>query len=184
VLLVFTAFDERQNVSVEALRGEIAVIKEQAEKWQKEDTKTEDRLGTLRNQLSQAIDQSNKLQQHFAKRARDYPDQSEHFQQLIQSTAYLRSQIRNELRASSDNLAADPDQVIRLANNFLQQTTYLKQQAPKTLFRLRLVEIGVPLALSIVSILLTLRYPLTEARSYEIKAALQQRHAETAADKS
>jgi GPH family glycoside/pentoside/hexuronide:cation symporter len=74
--------------------------------------------------------------------------------------------------------------VIRLANNFLQQTTYLKQQAPKTLFRLRLVEIGVPLALSIVSILLTLRYPLTEARSYEIKAALQQRHAETAADKS
>ena len=42
-----------------------------------------------------------------------------------------------------------------------------------TLFRLRLVEIGLPLALSIVSILLTLRYPLTEARCYEIKEALE-----------
>ena len=49
---------------------------------------------------------------------------------------------------------------------------------PQTLFRLRLVEIGLPLALSIVSIFLTLRYPLTEARCYEIKAALQARHAQ------
>ena len=38
-------------------------------------------------------------------------------------------------------------------------------------------EIAVPLALSIVSILLTLRYPLTEARCYEIKEALKQRRA-------
>ena len=38
---------------------------------------------------------------------------------------------------------------------------------------MRLVEIGLPLALSCVSILLTLRYPLTEARCYEIKEALK-----------
>jgi GPH family glycoside/pentoside/hexuronide:cation symporter len=43
---------------------------------------------------------------------------------------------------------------------------------------LRLVEIGLPLALSVVSIFLTLRYPLTEARCYEIKEALKQRRAE------
>jgi Na+/melibiose symporter-like transporter len=40
---------------------------------------------------------------------------------------------------------------------------------------LRLFEIGVPLVLSIVSIALTLRYPLTEARFYEIKAELEKR---------
>jgi Na+/melibiose symporter-like transporter len=43
-----------------------------------------------------------------------------------------------------------------------------------------LVEIGLPLVLSCVSILLTLRYPLTEARWHEIKAALDKRHAELA----
>jgi Na+/melibiose symporter-like transporter len=40
-----------------------------------------------------------------------------------------------------------------------------------------LFDIGVPLLLSVVSIGLTLRYPLTEARCYEIKALLKQRHA-------
>jgi Na+/melibiose symporter-like transporter len=43
---------------------------------------------------------------------------------------------------------------------------------------LRFVEIGLPLALSCVSILLTLRYPLTEARWREIKETLDKRHAE------
>ena len=51
----------------------------------------------------------------------------------------------------------------------------LKQQSPTTLFRLRLVEIGLPLVLSIVSIVLTVRYPLTEAHCYEIKDALEER---------
>ncbi len=50
-------------------------------------------------------------------------------------------------------------------------------QPPKTLFRLRVVEIGLPLAMSCISILLTLRYPLTEARWREIKEALDKRHA-------
>jgi Na+/melibiose symporter-like transporter len=40
-----------------------------------------------------------------------------------------------------------------------------------------MVEIGLPLVLSVVSILLTLRYPLTETRCYEIKEALEKRRA-------
>jgi Na+/melibiose symporter-like transporter len=40
-----------------------------------------------------------------------------------------------------------------------------------------MVEIGLPLAMSIVSIVLTLLYPLTEERCYEIKAALEKRRA-------
>jgi GPH family glycoside/pentoside/hexuronide:cation symporter len=62
--------------------------------------------------------------------------------------------------------------------------TLLRNQTPTTLFRLRLFEIGVPLLLSVVCIFLTLRYPLTEARCYEIKEALQARHAQQMADLS
>ena len=75
---------------------------------------------------------------------------------------------------------ATPASLIDEVDEILQQTTQLKKQAPQTLFRLRLVEIGLPLLLSIVSILLTLRYPLTEARCYDIKEALKKRHAELA----
>jgi Na+/melibiose symporter-like transporter len=77
-------------------------------------------------------------------------------------------------------VVATPANVVREADALLKQTTLLKEQTPKTLFRLRLVEIGLPLVLSFVSILLTLRYPLTEARCYEIKEALKKRHAELA----
>jgi len=47
--------------------------------------------------------------------------------------------------------------------------------------RLRLFDISVPLMLSVASITLLLHYPLTEARSYEIKEALKRRRAELAA---
>jgi Na+/melibiose symporter-like transporter len=65
--------------------------------------------------------------------------------------------------------------VTQAADAILADTRLLKAQTPETLFRLRFVEIGLPLALSCVSILLTLRYPLTEARWREIKAALDKR---------
>jgi len=66
------------------------------------------------------------------------------------------------------------------ADALLAQTNLLKMQPPKTLFRLRVVEIGLPLAMSCISILLTLRYPLTEARWREIKEALDKRRANEA----
>jgi len=48
-------------------------------------------------------------------------------------------------------------------------------QSDATLFWLRAWEIGLPPALCLVSVALLLKYPLTEARAYEIKALLEQR---------
>jgi Na+/melibiose symporter-like transporter len=81
------------------------------------------------------------------------------------------------LQTKSTNPEASTKDLIHDANALLHKMTFLKQQTPSTLFRLRLIEIGVPLALSVVSILLTLRYPLTEARCYEIKEILEKRRA-------
>ncbi len=53
-------------------------------------------------------------------------------------------------------------------------------QSEATLFWLRAWEIGLPPALCLISVWLVLKYPLTEARAYEIKALLDQRKANAA----
>jgi len=84
------------------------------------------------------------------------------------------------LQAKRAGLATAPEQLEQQAETLLEQIADLKKQTPTTLFRLRFVEIGLPLVLSCASILLTLRYPLTEARWREIKDALDRRHAKRA----
>jgi Na+/melibiose symporter-like transporter len=54
----------------------------------------------------------------------------------------------------------------------------LKKQTPFTLLMMRIVEIGLPLFLSIFSIFFVLRYSLTEKRSHEIKELLRIRNLE------
>ena len=56
----------------------------------------------------------------------------------------------------------------------------LTKQTPYTLLMMRVVEIGLPVLLSIFSIFFLLRYSLTEKRSREIKDLLKQRNEERA----
>ncbi|MBI2515536.1 MAG: MFS transporter [Opitutae bacterium] len=56
-----------------------------------------------------------------------------------------------------------------------------KTQSETTLFQLRAWEIGLPAAICLVSVWLLLKYPLTEARVYEIKGLLAARKAAQAA---
>ncbi len=175
-LLVFTSFDEQQNVSVDALGGNIAVMRAEAESWLSQEMEAEARVAKFVNQIERMIASAEKLRGHFNARIEEHPDQAEHIRPLIERLDSMSSEAA-ALQSKSASLVTTPADVIRAADELLQQTTFLKQQAPRTLFRLRLVEIGLPLALSIVSILLTLRYPLTEARCYEIKEELKQRRA-------
>lgn len=50
-------------------------------------------------------------------------------------------------------------------------------QSDRTLLLLRVFEIGLPIVLCLLSILLVRRYPITEARAYEIKQQLEARRA-------
>lgn len=175
-LLVFTQFDERQNVIVDNLHGDIAVIQDDAENWQSQNIAPEARVKTLNEQLDKAIFRTDTLRRYFDGRIQEYQSNSEHIAKLIEQTQTLRSEVI-ALRENSKELAGDPKNVIQKCTALLEQTTPLKQQTPLSLFRLRLCDIGVPLALSVVSILLLLTYPLTEARSFEIKDALAKRRA-------
>ena len=178
-LLVFTSFDEKQNVTVDALGGNIVVMKTEAELWLTQEVEAQARSAKFVQQIKDMITNADKLRAHFVQRMDEHPDQAEHIGSLIEHVDSISSEAK-DLRARSASLVATPADVINKADELLQQTNQLKKQDPRTLFRLRLVEIGLPLVLSIVSILLTLRYPLTEARCYDIKEALKKRHAELA----
>ncbi|MET0287471.1 MAG: MFS transporter [Polyangiales bacterium] len=52
----------------------------------------------------------------------------------------------------------------------------LSRQSPFTLFRMRWIEIGLPLAACLISLIFVLRYRLTEQRSREIKEQLARRN--------
>ncbi|BDU76047.1 MFS transporter [Mesoterricola sediminis] len=71
--------------------------------------------------------------------------------------------------------------VASVAGGYLLQGTGfvegLATQSAAALWRLRLWEIGLPTALCGAGILILLGYPLTEARSYEVKEILQKRRA-------
>jgi Na+/melibiose symporter-like transporter len=54
----------------------------------------------------------------------------------------------------------------------------ITRQAPYTLLMMRIVEIGLPVLLSLLSLFFVLRYTLTEKRSHEIKAILKKRNEE------
>jgi GPH family glycoside/pentoside/hexuronide:cation symporter len=176
-LLVYTAFDERQNVIVDKIQSDVSVIKANSQKRQNAENVATGQVDQLEEAFDKVIERSQELRRHFAERLKAYPDQRDHLESLIEQNDFFHKEVV-ELRAESNNLVNRSAELVRTSDALLSKVALLKQQTPKTLFRLRLFEIGLPLVMSCFSILLTLRYPLTEARCYEIKEALKRRHAE------
>jgi len=58
----------------------------------------------------------------------------------------------------------------------------LAMQSDRTLFLLRLFDIGVPLITSAIAILIMFRYPISEKRAYEIRETLEARRKELGSD--
>jgi GPH family glycoside/pentoside/hexuronide:cation symporter len=173
-LLVFTAFDERQNVVVNDLRGDVEVLKSQSENWSAGNVPPSARIAAMQERIDEAAASTDRLREHLRERSATQPQQAEHIAALLERTDAVGTRLAS-LRERSASLVNTPPAVTQAADAILADTRLLKAQTPETLFRLRFVEIGLPLALSCVSILLTLRYPLTEARWREIKAALDKR---------
>lgn len=177
-LLAYTSFDERQNVLMDALGGNIATVDAAAEAWSMSQSAQVERGGALVAQVEMMVENASKLRSHLEDRLATHPAQAEHTRALL---GHLGSVVNLAGEARRFSAAGDSAQLLRVASELVQYGKFLRRQSPATLFRLRLVEIGLPLALSVVSILFVLRYPLTEQRCYEIKELLQRRRGELAA---
>ena len=177
-LIVLVAFDEKQNVNVDAVRGDIQVIQTNAEEWQKQSSDSSSRLDKLTEQFTGLIGSADELKSHFEARLEEFPHAAEHTEQLTAQTEAFRQRAES-LAGRAEELVVSPQQLAIESESLLEKTVELKKQDPRTLFLLRVVEIGLPLVLSLFSIVLVLRYPLTEARCYEIKEGLKNRRSET-----
>jgi glycoside/pentoside/hexuronide:cation symporter, GPH family len=72
-------------------------------------------------------------------------------------------------------LGPDADGVSRALDRLRTEVQGLTQQTPAATLRLRVLEIGLPMVLCIVSFWLLRFYPLTDERAYEVKALLAER---------
>jgi len=100
----------------------------------------------------------------------------EHFSRIIQNSQAVDEQL------ASMNTGTPMVQLDNQLSSIETQTVQLTIQSPYTLLMMRVVEIGLPILLSIFSIFFVLRYTLTEKRSHEIKDLLKQRNVELAKD--
>lgn len=179
ILLVYTGFQAQQNIAADALRGSIEAIGAQAQEWQQNVVSTSDRIEQLHKHVDEGIKNADKLGDYFASKLKPPMERSGAAEQMRDALQAIRKELAS-LRERSESLVADPEQLLAEAEGILDRTVPLSRQPASTLFRLRLFEIGLPLLLCVLSLLLAAGYPLTEERCYEIKAALERRRGELA----
>jgi GPH family glycoside/pentoside/hexuronide:cation symporter len=110
------------------------------------------------------------LEAHLRTRTKESEKSEEHYRELLENMAEIRKDL------STFNTARDlrllEDELLQLE----ERVVPLKIQSPYTLFMMRLVEIGLPVLLSIFSFFFITRYSLTEERLREIKQLLKARN--------
>ena len=125
---------------------------------------------TLQAKLEKTRMNALELLIHLEDKAAQHTSRAAHYDDLIQHLATINS------RLQTLNSAAPPALLDQTLKDLERETVPLTKQTPYTLLMMRIVEIGVPVLLSIVSMVLLLRYSLTEKRSHEIKDLLKQRN--------
>lgn len=179
-LLLYTQFDEKQNVVVESLVNSTAAFGNIVAVWQVEKTPVSERVEQFEREAAKIADNTQKALAYFGPRD-GQPVESQHRQNLITHLDELQNQVA-AMAQNKNELVESPDELKAAIEKLKESAIRLKVQSPETLFRLRLVEIGLPLLLSVVSIVFAWRYPLTEERCLEIKRQLEARHGATAGE--
>ncbi|HAV12283.1 MAG TPA: hypothetical protein DCX06_02140 [Opitutae bacterium] len=177
-LIVFTQFDEKQTSHVDALNGSIAVMEQSVNLWLTEGYDTDQRDREFEKLLNATQAHTARLRTHFMERMQQHPQNEMHINHLVTKLDTLERSVKS-LQNNTLKAVDAPSELLQKLTSVKAGTAGLTQQKPSTLLMLRIIEIGLPLMLSIFSILLTLRYPLTEARCYEIKNTLEQRRLQT-----
>jgi GPH family glycoside/pentoside/hexuronide:cation symporter len=167
-LIVFTMFDETQVTKVDALQGSIRELHSEIESRQKGSPATVN----LEDMIQKARKKSAELMTHLENKALETKNSKEHYEVLIQNMSRVDNQLAKiNIAVPLDTL---DEELVAIESIIVPLTI----QTPYTLLMMRVVEIGLPLLLSIFSTFFVLRYSLTEKRSLEIKELLIQRNEE------
>jgi len=126
---------------------------------------------TLQTKLEKAKMHSFELMSHLEAKSVKSTNSKEHYQEIIKNITGINISI------SGMNTSLSPDLLDKELGIIESNIAPLTKQTPYTLLMMRVVEIGLPILLSLFSIFFLLRYSLTERRSHEIKDFLKQRNA-------
>ncbi|MBK9291025.1 MAG: MFS transporter [Bacteroidetes bacterium] len=166
-LIVFTAFDETQVTRVDALQGSIREMQVTLESYTNGKATTID-MAAMTDKVNA---RAGELESHFENKAQQSkPDRAAHYRSLSEELNALKSKV-----AGMQEL--NPKQALELIAQLEPYLHKLKKQSGYTMLMMRVVEIGIPVLLSLFSVFFILRYTLTESRSMEIKQLLDERKA-------
>jgi GPH family glycoside/pentoside/hexuronide:cation symporter len=126
---------------------------------------------SLQAKLEKARVGSLELRAHLEARAGHQNGSAKHYDEIIRQMTTMID------RVDSLNPKAPLTNLDEALAKIAKDTVLLTKQAPYTLLAMRVVEIGLPIFLSLFSMLFLLRYSLTEKRSHEIKDLLKKRNA-------
>jgi hypothetical protein len=126
----------------------------------------------LQTRLEKARTNSFELMLHLETRAMETKKSREHYDLLMQNMNGVHARI------TDISTTLPPESFDKELATIESEIVSLTNQSPYTLLMMRVVEIGLPLILSLFSIFFVLRYSLTEKRSHEIKDLLKQRNRE------
>ena len=160
-LILFTQFDQKQTTGVDDLAGRMNVAIQAIESTG----------GTGADAIGEASRAADSLAAHFSAEAGKNPGSAGHYRRLAEETTAVRGRL-----GQLQNLSKVKSEVAAGLKDLQGKLPGLSAQPPVTLFRLRATEIGLPMLLCLVTLWLLKFYPLTEERSYEIKAILKKRH--------
>ncbi|MDZ7635436.1 MAG: hypothetical protein U5L72_13805 [Bacteroidales bacterium] len=127
----------------------------------------------MQSKLMKARIYSFDLLAHLQARTKQHEKSREHTTQLTQNISGINS------RVNALNPLSAPDLLGSELAAIEEDIEPLKKQSPYTLLMMRVVEIGLPLLLSLLALFFAVRYTLTEKRTFEIKELLRQRNRET-----
>lgn len=135
---------------------------------------------TFQTKFEKARMYSFELMSHLESKSLESKNSAVHYQEIIRNMTALNDRLA---RLNAASTLHDLDHELAAIEKDIPPLT---RQAPYTLLMMRVVEIGLPVLLSVFSIFFLLRYSLTEKRSREIKSLLNQRNEERAkeADKA
>jgi glycoside/pentoside/hexuronide:cation symporter, GPH family len=125
---------------------------------------------TLQTRLEKARMNSFQLMAHLQSQSQKHQNSLAHYEELIRNMTTVDDRIASLKAASS--LEALEQALTAIRNDIVPLT----KQTPFTLLMMRVVEIGLPVLLSLVSLYFLFQYSLTEKRSHEIKDLLKQRN--------
>jgi glycoside/pentoside/hexuronide:cation symporter, GPH family len=127
---------------------------------------------TIKTKFEKVRMYSFELLLHMESKSLETKNSKEHYNKIMQEIKGVNYRISNM------NATMSLDYIDKELGTIENEIVPLTKQSPYTLLMMRIVEIGLPLLLSIFSVFFVLRYSLTEKRSHEIKDLLNQRNME------